>query len=189
LVALPADLSLDHAALVEPVAVAVHDVRRGQVAPGDSVVVIGGGPIGLLIAAVAREAGAVVVVSELDAVVQERTGGAGADVRFEVSGAAQAVLGATALAKVRGRLVMVAIHNQPREVDLKQVFWRELEIVGARVCQREDFETAVELLQRGIVPAAELISRVVPLSGTQAALEDLEAGRGMKILVDVGGSR
>ncbi len=212
LVECPPDVRLDHAALVEPSAVAVHDVRRGRVGAGDSVVVIGGGPIGLLIATVAREFGGDVVVSELDegrrstaakldfatidpgkqdsaAVVEEWTSGKGADVVFEVSGAAQAVLGATSLAKVRGRLVVVAIHHQPREVDLKQVFWRELELFGARVYQRPDFETAVELLQAGVLPVEDLITRIVPLPETAAALERLEAGRGMKILVDVGGSQ
>ena len=208
LVALPPGLALDHAALVEPVAVAVHDVRRAKLQPGDRCVVIGGGPIGVLIATVAREFGAQVVLAEVDekrraqvadlgfetldpravdqvAWVEEWTGGAGADVVFEVSGAAAAVLGATALVKVRGTLVVVAIHPTPREIDLQRLFWRELTIVGARVYERPDFETAVELLARGVIPAAELITRIVPLRQTGAAFEDLEAGRAMKILVDV----
>jgi (R,R)-butanediol dehydrogenase/meso-butanediol dehydrogenase/diacetyl reductase len=208
LVRLPAGLRLDHAALVEPVAVAVHDVRRAGIEAGESAVVIGGGPIGVLIATVARESGARVVVVELDprrrqaiadlgfevldprAVdqvewVTEWTGGAGADVVFEVSGAASAVLGATQLARVRGRLVVVAIHPTPREIDLQRVFWRELTIIGARVYQRVDFETAIELLDRGVIPADLLISRIVPLGDTQDAFADLEAGRAMKILVDV----
>ena len=67
LVSLPERLRLDHAALVEPVAVAVHDVRRGGVTVDDRVVVIGGGPIGVLIATVARHAGAEVVITEIDA--------------------------------------------------------------------------------------------------------------------------
>ncbi|GMA91535.1 hypothetical protein [Homoserinibacter gongjuensis] len=57
LVGLPEGMRLDHAALVEPTAVAVHDVRRSELAPGDHAVVIGGGPIGLLIASVARTFG------------------------------------------------------------------------------------------------------------------------------------
>ena len=208
LVALPADLRLDYAALVEPVAVAVHDVRRANLVGGEKVVVIGGGPIGVLIASVARKFGAEVVVIELDpnrrsqiealgfttldpretdqvAFVTEWTGGAGADVVFEVSGAAAAVLGATDLAKVRGTLVVVAIHPTPREINLQRVFWRELSILGARVYQRVDFETAVELVADGTIPADLLISRIVPLSGTQDAFADLEAGLAMKILVDV----
>ena len=65
-VGLPKDMLLQHAALVEPTAVAVHDVRRGDVQRGDKVVVIGGGPIGVLIAFVAREMGAEPMVIEID---------------------------------------------------------------------------------------------------------------------------
>ncbi|WP_121060841.1 zinc-dependent alcohol dehydrogenase [Microbacterium telephonicum] len=212
LVRLPAGIRLDHAALVEPVAVAVHDVRRSELQPGQKAVVIGGGPIGVLIATVARHFGGDVVVIELDpqrraqvqelgfatldpravdqvAWVEQWSGGAGADVVFEVSGAAVAVLGATALAKVRGTIVVVAIHPTPREVDLQRVFWRELRLLGARVYQRVDFETAVELVADGVVPADALITRIVALADTQDAFADLEAGRAMKILVDVAGAR
>jgi 2-desacetyl-2-hydroxyethyl bacteriochlorophyllide A dehydrogenase len=207
LVRLPESLRLDHAALVEPVAVSVHDVRRADIQPGEKAVVIGGGPIGVLIATTARHAGAEVVVLELDgdrrAMIEELgfevldprtqdqvewvntwTGGAGADVVFEVSGAAAAVLGATALAKVRGRLVIVAIHPQPRPVDLQRVFWRELTIVGARVYERRDFETAVELLADGVIPADQMITGTVPLERTADAFSRLAAGDAMKILVD-----
>ncbi|MBN9180723.1 MAG: alcohol dehydrogenase catalytic domain-containing protein, partial [Microbacterium sp.] len=127
LVRLPASLSLRDAALVEPVAVAVHDVRRSGLGRGDKTVVIGAGPIGVLIATVATAAGADVLIAEVDAdrraaaeemglrtidpsavdqvgVVEDWTGGAGADVVFEVSGAAAAVLGATSLVRVRGTL-------------------------------------------------------------------------------------
>ncbi len=62
LVALPAGIALDAAALVEPVAVAVHDVRRSELVAGEKAVVIGGGPIGVLIATVARAFGAEVAV-------------------------------------------------------------------------------------------------------------------------------
>lgn len=208
LVPLPEGIALDAAALVEPVAVAVHDVRRSEIAPGEKAVVIGGGPIGVLIATVARAFGAEVAVVELDpnrraqiaglgfatldprevdqvAWVEQWTGGAGADVVFEVSGAAAAVLGATSLAKVRGTLVVVAIHPTPREMDLQRVFWRELRILGARVYQRTDFEKAVQLVADGTIPSRLLITKIVPLAETRAAFDDLEGGRAMKVLVDV----
>jgi 2-desacetyl-2-hydroxyethyl bacteriochlorophyllide A dehydrogenase len=208
LVRLPEGVSLQDAALVEPVAVAVHDVRRSELAPGDKAVVIGAGPIGVLIATVAAAFGAEVVVAEIDpnrraaaeemglrtldpsavdqvAWVEEWTGGAGADVVFEVSGAAAAVLGATSLAKVRGTLVVVAIHSQPRPIDLHRLFWRELRILGARVYERRDFERAIELVAEGAIPADRLITRVVPLPEVASAFETLEAGRAMKILVEV----
>ncbi|NYF09948.1 2-desacetyl-2-hydroxyethyl bacteriochlorophyllide A dehydrogenase [Leifsonia sp. AK011] len=208
LVAVPSDLSLRTAALAEPVAVAVHDVRRSELKKGDKVVVLGGGPIGVLIASVARSEGAIVAVSEpeperraqierlgfeaidpraVDATewVTEWTDGAGADVVFEVSGAPAAVLAATALAKVRGTLVIVAIHPTPREIDLQRVFWRELRILGARVYQRTDFERAVELLQDGTIPVDEVISRVVPLEQINDGVSDLENGRALKVLVEL----
>lgn len=208
LVSLPDGISLASAALVEPVAVAVHDVRRSEIEAGQKAVVIGGGPIGVLIATVARAFGAEVTVIELDAArrgqiealgfatldpretdqvawVEEWTAGAGADVVFEVSGAAAAVLGATALAKVRGTIVVVAIHPTPREIDLQRVFWRELRLLGARVYQRTDFERAVELIADGTIPSDMLITKIVPLSETRAAFSDLESGRAMKVLVDV----
>jgi (R,R)-butanediol dehydrogenase / meso-butanediol dehydrogenase / diacetyl reductase len=203
---------LEHAALAEPVAVAVHDVRRSELAAGDKAVVIGGGPIGVLIATVARNAGADVVViepetkrrsqiaslgfdtidpiaSDQEAWVNEWTANAGADVVFKMSGAAAAIRGATALAKVRGTLVVVAIHPTPREIDLQRVFWRELRILGARVYQRADFETAVELLRDGVIPAEALLSRTVQLDEVGEAFADLENGRALKILVDVAGAK
>ena len=62
---LPDDMPMDLAALVEPMAVACHDVRLGEVVSGEKAVVIGGGPIGLLNALVARHAGAEVRVAEV----------------------------------------------------------------------------------------------------------------------------
>lgn len=209
LIPLPDDMPLDIAALAEPTAVAVHDVRRSELGPGDKVVVIGGGPIGLLIASVARHFGAEVAVIELaparraqiaelgfetldprvtnqDAWVDRWTEGAGADVVFEVSGAEAAVLGATSLAKVRGTIVVVAIHPTPRPIDLQRVFWRELRLLGARVYERRDFDTAVELLAEGAIPTELLITKIVPLSQVQSAFDDLEQGNALKILVDVG---
>ena len=211
-VPLPGGLALDHAALVEPLAVAVHDVRRSRLAAGETAVVIGGGPIGQLIAIVARATGAQVLLAEPDAdrrafaeaqgatvvdpisgdlaaLVQERTGGAGADVVFEVAGTRGTALDATSHAKVRGRVVFVAIHPEPVPVDLHRVFWRELEVLGARVYEREDFERAVDLLASGAVPADALITRVVQLDETQEAFDALLSAAAMKILVDVQGAR
>jgi 2-desacetyl-2-hydroxyethyl bacteriochlorophyllide A dehydrogenase len=207
LVRLPAGLDLRTAALAEPTAVAVHDVRRSGLQTGDKAVVLGGGPIGLLIACVARNAGALVMVVELDsgrrelaaslgfetadpagdvaAEVDEWTGWNGADVVFEVSGAAAPVALVTALAKVRGTIVVVAIHSAPRELNLQQVFWKELTLVGARVYQLSDFERAVDLLAREVIPAGKIITRSVPLEETADALSQLAKGEAMKVLVDV----
>ena len=208
LVRLPDGIALDHAALAEPTAVAVHDVRRSGLSGGDRALVVGGGPIGMLIAVVAAAQGADVLVSEpnhfrrelaaglglraLDPLVEdvvarvgEWTDGAGADVAFEVSGNPAGLRTATDALRVRGRLTVVAIHSEPVPVDLFRFFWRELELVGARVYERADFERAVELLAKGAVRAAELISTIEPLDRAPEAFDLLEHGAdAMKVLID-----
>ncbi|MDT0549582.1 zinc-dependent alcohol dehydrogenase [Streptomyces lonegramiae] len=208
LVRLPESVPLDRAALVEPTAVAVHDVGRAEVRGGERVVVVGGGPVGVLIALVARAEGADVRVVEPSAhrrrlaadlgllawdpaagdvpeLVRQWTGDAGADVAFEVSGAAGGVDTAVDVLGVRGRLCLVAIHPRPREVNLHRFFWRELTLIGARLYDRADFERAVALVADGTISAERLISKIVPLTEAPAAFETLEAGGDvMKILVD-----
>jgi 2-desacetyl-2-hydroxyethyl bacteriochlorophyllide A dehydrogenase len=208
LIRLPDELPLDQGALVEPLAVAVHDVRRACLQPGETVLVVGGGPIGLLIAAVARRKGAHIVMLETDsfrrslarklgftcydpaspqtpAALDEWTQSAGAAVAFEVSGAAGGVAAAVEALAVRGRMVQVAIHPAPREVSLHRFFWRELTLIGARLYQRRDFDKAAHLIGQGQIPAEALITRIEPLSRAAEAFETLEAGAGvMKILID-----
>ena len=212
-VGLPERLPLEHAALTEPLAVAVHDVRRSQLRAGDRALVVGGGPIGLLIALVARAEGAEALVSEPNpfrrklaadlglstidpladdvvARVESWTAGAGADVAFEVAGNAAGLAAATHALGVRARLVLVAIHGELVPVDLFRVFWRELELIGARVYERPDFERAVELLAAGEVPAERLISTVEPIDRAPEAFELLERGADvMKVLISCGERR
>ena len=208
LVRLPDGVSLRGAALVEPTAVAVHDVRRGQLTAGERVLVVGGGPVGLLVAVVAREAGGEVLVLEVDAHrrsviadlgfavldpttdnvaahVDAWTEGAGIPLAFEVSGSQPGLDTAIDALAVRGRLVVVAIHPQARPVSLFRLFWRELTVIGARVYERADYERAVDLVAAGIVPADALISAVVPLAEAADAFVQLESGGGvMKVLID-----
>ncbi len=209
--ALPADMRMDHAALIEPVAVACHDVRLSELQPGEDVVVIGGGPIGVLVAMVARDAGGKVVLSEvnphrleiarklgfetinpaeadLPAEINARTGGKGADVVFEVSGTQPGVDAMTAVAATRARIVMVAIHAQKPAIDLFQFFWRELKLIGARVYEPEDYEKAIEIVASGGVDADTVITDVAPLAEIQAAFEALDSSpTALKTLIKIAG--
>jgi (R,R)-butanediol dehydrogenase/meso-butanediol dehydrogenase/diacetyl reductase len=201
--ALPSDVDLRLAALAEPLAVACHDVRRSELAAGEVALVIGGGPIGTLISLVARSRGARVLVVEPDGVRRELAqdlgfeafepeddlataiGELGAEVVFEVSGSAAGILAATKHAAIRGRVVVVAIFPEPRPVALFDLFWKELDLRGARVYEPEDFEAAIALMVGDPLGLERLISAVEPLERVPAVFDELRAGRqAMKILVD-----
>lgn len=206
---LPEALSLKHGALIEPLAVACHDVRLANVQTGDDVVVLGGGPIGMLVALVAQHAGANVVISEINPyrvslanqlgleainpqetdlidLVMTKTHNAGADIVFEVSGSQAGASIMTDLLRTRGLAVIVAIFAKRPEIDLFRFFWRELRLQGVRVYQSLDFADAITLAASGDLPLDELITDVRPLSALQSGFEDMDKGRQvMKILLEV----
>jgi (R,R)-butanediol dehydrogenase / meso-butanediol dehydrogenase / diacetyl reductase len=205
---IPAGLRLDHAALIEPVAVACHDIRRARLKKAEDVLVIGGGPIGMLIAMVARKKETQVTVAEVNPVrlelarslgfttldpqtvnvadyVHAQTHSKGADVIFEVSGTQAGVDLMTDAAAARGRIVMVAIHGEKPRVDLFKFFWREIELFGARVYEPEDFDRAIELMTAGAIDCAAMITDVRPLDQITSAFEALDGNaRAMKSLIE-----
>lgn len=204
---LPNELSLEHGAMIEPAAVACHDVRMGELQRGETCVVIGGGPIGLLIALVALEKGATVILSELNETrlelaaslginvvnpikeklpeaVERRTNGRMADCVFEVSGSAPGVEVMTDVVNARGRIVMVAIHPQPMPVNLFKFFWSEIRMIGARLYEEQDFEEAIALASTGKLHLDKLISQVIPIDRVQEAFEAIDANPdGIKTLI------
>jgi 2-desacetyl-2-hydroxyethyl bacteriochlorophyllide A dehydrogenase len=195
--------------MIEPLAVACHDVRLGEVVAGENAVVIGGGPIGLLVALVARQKGANVMISEVNKnriefiqslgfqtvnpmeqdlvqTVEAFTNGAMADVVFEVSGVQAGVTAMTQLPKVRGRIVMVAIHSEPKAVDLFRFFWREIKLIGARVYEPEDFDEAIALAASGTLPLDKMITQVSPLEDAKKVFETIDQNpAGMKYLLEI----
>ena len=206
---MPDQLSLKHGALIEPLAVACHDVRLAGVRAGDQVVVLGGGPIGMLVALVAKHYGAEVLVSEINPfrvemarnlglaainptetnltkLVMEETGGAGADIVFEVSGSQAGADIMTELLRTRGLAVIVAIYAQKPKIDLFRFFWRELRLQGVRVYESEDFSAAIQLAAQYTLPLDELITDIRPLRALRSGFEDLaKGGQVMKILLEL----
>ena len=208
LIKVPASLSDDDAAVMEPLAIATHDVTRAEVKKGDAVLVFGGGPIGALIGLVSRHRGARVAISEVnpfriellrglglevvgpgtDVVkfANDWTGGEGVDVAFEVTGNAAAVRLMTDVVRVWGTVSVVAIHSEPMMVNLYPMFARELTMHGSRLYTRADWEEAIRLAASGAVPVGPLVSRKIPLEALQEGMEQaLAGGPVMKVLIDL----
>ncbi len=205
---LPDDIDLKLAAVIEPAAVGAHALRIGQVTGEDYVVVIGAGPIGIMVALESKLKGARVLISEINpfrinlarefgmevvnpketdlpAYVSEKTGSAGADVVFEVTGLAPGAEIMTKLARSRARIVIVGIFAEPAPVDLGRIMWRELQVRGVRLYDAVDFEAAIPLVAAKAVPWDKLISDVRPLERTQETFEEIERGANfMKVLLN-----
>ena len=205
---LPESVDMRQAAMIEPIAVACHDVRYGEVTDKDYVVVLGAGPIGMLNALVAKSKGARVLVLEINKFrldlarelgmeamnpletdvpkyVEEQTRTAGADVVFEVSGSAAGAKLMTQLVRTGGRIVIVAIFADPVPVDLRRILWREMRVCGARNYASKDFEAAIQMVASRALPLDRLISDIRPLEQVQATFEEIEKGANfMKVLLN-----
>jgi (R,R)-butanediol dehydrogenase / meso-butanediol dehydrogenase / diacetyl reductase len=206
LIPLPDRLDLRRAALVEPLAVTVHAVRRSGLSLGDPVMVAGAGPIGLAVASCARLAGAgTVYVSEvaeprrraaeelgfvvLDAEepgedLRARNGGEGATVVFDTAAHPAVAANITSWTATSGRIVFVGTYGVPTAVNLQDVVFREIEAVGCRVYTRGDMEAAVALIADGRFDPEPFITSVVALSEAPTALQKLRSGDEIKVLID-----
>ncbi|WP_333871332.1 zinc-dependent alcohol dehydrogenase [Desulforamulus putei] len=203
---LPQDLPLDVACLVEPLAVCVHAVRKSILKAGDTVAVLGGGPIGLLTAITARYAGASrVFVTEIsesrrdlarslgftvidasqdpEAEILSLTRGNGADVVYEAAGVPATATLATRLVKITGQIVIVGVFKEPAKVDLQAVNFRELSLIGVRVYTPRDYEVAIDMLIKN-QEIGRVISHKLPLEQAQEGIELMRGtGHSMKILL------
>ncbi len=208
---LPDRLTFQEAALTEPLACVVHGaLELPKVTAGDVAVVSGPGAIGLLTLQAVRAAGAAVIVlgtsadrrrlglalnlgairaidiSEEDAapIVREATGGWGADIVFECSGAGPAALGLLEHARRGGQYAQIGLFGRPVAWDLDQVCMKELRVTGSNASVPSAWRTALRLLAEGSVKTAPLVSDVYPLAGWEEAFHRFEQRDGVKILLD-----
>ena len=189
-----ADLRL--LAFAEPLAVAVRAVRRSGLVLGQEVAVAGAGPIGLAVAACARLAGAGrVLVAEpvpgrrrLAADLGFETTGAlagdAAEVVFDAAAHPAVAAGLAGAVAVGGRVVLVGVYGAPAPLDLQALTFKEVTVIGTRVYSRDDLRVATAMIADGRFDPSPLITRSVPLTGAAAAVEDLRAGREVKLLVE-----
>lgn len=205
---LPENLSFEDGAMLDTAGVALQGVRRGRVTAGDTVVVIGPGPIGLLTMQYARASGAkeVIVVGrgprlrqaealgavgvdyeQVDPVqrVQELTGGLGAEVVIECAGTRQACLQAVGMAKKGGRLVMNGIPTEAVEIPWAKIVLDEIDMLGVRANPNTSVP-ALALMANGAVKVRPILTHTFPLSEFGLALDTFVQRRdgAMKVVLN-----
>ncbi|KAK4504582.1 hypothetical protein PRZ48_005498 [Zasmidium cellare] len=206
-------VSLPEGALVEPLSVAVHIARQADVKPGQSIVVFGAGPVGLLCCAVAKAFGAVDIVcvdlseSRLEFAksyaatqtyrpvrlqAQEtaeeilRTCGLsedGVDVAIDATGAEPCITTCVHVLRTGGTYVQAGMGKPEVTFPIGALCRKEITVKGSFRYQEGDYSLAVQLLSQQRVSVKELVTGVVGFDEAATAFRNVAAGQGVKTLI------
>jgi L-iditol 2-dehydrogenase len=207
---LPKNISYVEGAMTEPLACVIHStLDLTKIAPGDVVVVSGPGPIGLLTAQVAKQAGAVVIViglrrdidrlrvaEELGAdhtvnlekknvieLINDLSGGRGADVVFECAGVEASVEMCLRLIRRVGQYTQIGLVGQKVSFDIDQIIYKEVIVRGGNASVSSAWPRALKLMEIEKIKLRPLISHVLPISQWEKAFEMFKEKSGSKILL------
>jgi L-iditol 2-dehydrogenase len=189
-------------AMLEPLGVAIHSVDLAHLRPGYTVAVLGAGPIGLLIAAVAKASGASAVYmteplayrrqfaldyiadaaldpyekgTDVVAEIMRLTGGRGVDVAFEAAGASEAPQQAAAVTRIGGKVIIAGIPaDDTMAMNASTVRHKGLTIKLVRR-MKHTYPRAIRLVQTGMVDVKSLVTHTFPLERTAEAFEIVAA--------------
>jgi len=210
----PDDLPDDIAVLTEPFAVGFHANMRSNTKPGDHVLIIGGGPIGLLTAITARYFRASkVIISEISTkktkflrdfgfdVINPRTndlieethritGGKGFDIIFETSGSRSGYANLVNICKIRGRIISIGLPSDKINLNVSPLISKEISILGNRVYSRHDFEKTIgmleELISEGEYNYHKIIDDIYPLDQLSDIIQLISDGKSIgKIVISL----
>lgn len=209
---LPASVSLQEGALIEPLAVAVHIVKQAEIKPGHSVVVMGAGPVGLLCCAVAKAYGASKIVSvdiqptrlefaqefaathtftpsrvpaeENAAALLKETGiEGGADAVIDASGAEPSIQTSIHVVRRGGVYVQGGMGKPDINFPIMALCTKEITVKGSFRYGSGDYRLAVELVASGKVDVKKLITGTVEFENAEQAFKDVKEGKGIKVLI------
>jgi L-iditol 2-dehydrogenase len=209
---IPEGLDYETAALAEPLACCVNGLELVSVGPGDTVVIIGAGPAGCLLAQLARRMGAVNVIlaqrsrarleiaeklgvdllvctaeEDLKERVMAETDGLGADVIVTACASPEAQMHSIELAKNRGRINFfggLPKGTPPIQLDSNRIHYGELLVTGSHGCVPRHHRIALDLLASGAVDVKPLITHRVGLDDILKGFEIVENRTGMKVIVE-----
>ena len=207
----PEGVAAVHAALAEPVSCCVNSLENCDISEGDTVVVVGAGPMGIINACVAREVGAgKVIVAEINptrlsqveafgfdrlvnpaerdlaAVVKEEPDGIGADEVIEAAPAAAPQEQALSLVRKQGTVCLFAslpVGKNMLNMDSRLIHYGEIRIVGSSDSTPAQVERAVELIAGGSMPADKLASHTLGLDGILKAYELMQSGEALRVVL------
>ena len=205
----PSGVDLEGLALAEPLACCINGHGNSPVKLGDTVVVMGAGPIGLMHMMLAKQSGAKVIVSEpsenrrntalslgadvvvdpaaqdLQTVVLENTYSVGADVVILAIGVPGLVNQAIDLSRKRGWVNLFAgfsVGDMP-PIDVNKIHYKEVRVTGTSASSRKDHEVAVKLIANRVIDPSKIITHKYPLSQATEAFRTAETGLGIKVAV------
>ncbi len=205
---LPDEVPTDLGALVEPMSVAYHAAKLGDVDPDGTALVFGGGPIGIGLWFALRGQGVedVLVVEpspvrragierlgartidptavDVPAFVADHTKGHGVAGAFDAAGVRPAVEAALASLGPGKTMVSVAIYERPLETPLIQLVLREARIQGTICYTGDDYRAVIDLMTRGHYDTTGWVEKVAMSDVLKEGFEALHAGQKMKVLVD-----
>lgn len=207
---MPAGLSFELAAMAEPLCSVLAGHDKTNTGLSDTIVVIGAGPIGCLLVAVAKARGARTIVSQrsgkrrelvrrfepdhiLDptsedvvARVRALTGGLGADIVICANPVAATQTQAVEMARKGGRVVLFG--GLPKAepmttLDANRIHYGEIDVIGAFSYHPTTHALALDIIHRGLIPTEKLITHRFPLSDISRGFETADRGQGLKSLI------
>jgi threonine dehydrogenase-like Zn-dependent dehydrogenase len=205
----PARLNLKELCLVEPLTVGFHAVARARVTESDIVAIFGCGGVGLGAVAASAFRGATTIAIDVDdaklataklagaahaihsqqqelrSALAELTGGAGPSVVIEAIGLPETFRAAVNLVAFTGRVVYIGYAKEPVSYETKLFVQKELDILGTRNAQPEDFRSVIAMLEQGRFPVESAVSAIIPLRDAPQALAawSAEPHRFTKIMI------
>jgi 2-desacetyl-2-hydroxyethyl bacteriochlorophyllide A dehydrogenase len=200
------------APLIQVLTTCLHAQRLAPIFPGESVAVLGLGVTGQLHAQIAKARGASPLIGvtrsadkrelaqklgadltipggeEAIRKVREATAGRGADLVIDTTGMLPVVADAIQMVRFGGRLLLFGIITATEgALPFYQLYFKEIQVINARVAKSEDYPACIDLVQRGLVKLEPLISNVMPLGELKQAIGMLGSGGGgqrMKIILE-----
>ena len=206
---LPEEIPLIEGCIIaDAISTPYHAVKnRGEVKPGDSVVVIGCGGVGINVVQIAAAVGASVIavdvlpsklewakklgavetinakeVEDVGKAIRKMTGG-GADVAFEVIGNPATIEQAFGCVKGGGRLVVVGYTHKDISINAGRIMFREMEIVGSLGCRPIDYVKLIEMVRIGKIKVTELVTEKFSLNDINDAFDVLRKGESLRTIV------